>query len=143
MPNSLASRDRIRPVCFAVGLAILILLCTASRADVLSVLAPDAVVVVGASASPEERQIAQELSDKLRAAGGPSDNLVTDGEIHASLELAGYRHLIPIGTHDDNSVVAKCWGHFAAYPSAPWRDGSAATDTSPAVRARCEAGRVA
>jgi len=113
----------------ALASAVLILLCAEGRADLISLVASDAVVVVGSDAAPAEVDIATEISERLRAAGGPSDNIVHDSDIHASLALAGYHHLILVGTRESNSVVAKCWSHFAAYPNAPWRGKLAPADT--------------
>lgn len=109
--------------------AILMLLCAEGRADLISLISSDSVVVVGSDAAPEEVDIATEISERLRADGGPSDNLVHDSEIHENLALAGYHHLVLVGTRDSNSVVAKCWSHFAAYPDAPWRGKPAPADT--------------
>lgn len=129
MCNALCSCQPPRAFWIAVALGILILLCSQGHADLLSLIAPDAVVVVGSDAAPAEAEIAREIGERLRTVGGSSDNLVSDQEIHASLELAGYRHLILVGTHKSSTVLAKCWGHFAAYPNAPWRDQSAPADT--------------
>jgi hypothetical protein len=129
MCDALCSGRLSRLAWLVIAWAICILLCAQGRADLLSVIAPDALVVAGSKAAPQELGVAREISEALRAAGGPSDNFALDQDVRDSLELAGYRHLILVGTHESNSALAKCWGHFAAYPSAPWRTRPAPTDT--------------
>jgi hypothetical protein len=82
------------------------------KADLLSVIAPDTLVVVGDNAPELEAQAAQHLATKLVEEGGPRDNLVLASVINADLERAASHHLMVVGTAASNRVLQRLGSHW-------------------------------
>jgi len=83
-----------------------------AHADLLTAIAPDALVVVGDTPPPAEKAAADRLAAKLRAAGGPADNEVTASAINIDLEQAATHHLLVVGTELSNAVMAREPSHW-------------------------------
>ncbi len=94
-------------------LLVLLAFSLGARAELLPLLAPDALVVVGDAAPAVERVAAERLAAALRAAGGPADNLQLAEKVNADLELAARHHLLVVGTEASNRVLARMPGHWA------------------------------
>ena len=95
----------------------------------LSMLAPQALVVVGLTAPEVEQKAAEQLAKALREAGGPEHNLRHAGHVNRDLELAATHHLLVVGTGADNRILARVPSHWAMNrdhfyrthkPFAPW-----------------------
>jgi len=82
------------------------------QADLLAILAPDALVVVGDQAPPAEKAAADRLAARLRDAGGPTDNEVSASAINVDLERAATHHLLVVGTESSNVVMAREPSHW-------------------------------
>lgn len=95
-------------VCWAV-----LCLAGSAQAQLLPALAPDALVVVGDSATPAERQAAEALAKELQKVGGAADNLVLASQVNANLELAASKHLLVVGTDSSNRILQRLPSHWA------------------------------
>lgn len=75
--------------------------------------AEETIVCVGENASTPARAAAELIAEKLRAAGGPENNLLTAEALNDDPVAAGTHHVVAVGTWLDNVVTRKCWGHWA------------------------------
>ena len=76
-------------------------------------LAKSTVVCVGENAPAPEQEAARMLADKVSAAGGPAECLLTAEALNDTPLAAGTHHIIAVGTWLDNVVLRKCWGHWS------------------------------
>lgn len=102
--------------------AVLPMTHASARGDALAQAAPQALVVVGQSATPAERQAAEKLAAHLRRLGGPADNLVTDVAINRDLERAASHHLLVVGREDTNRVLQRVLSHWVLNRDWYYRD---------------------
>jgi len=100
--------------CVATGIVLAVLGAgeVPVKADLLSIIAPDTLVVVGDNAPEPEMQAAQRLAAKLVEDGGPKDNLVQASVVNADLEKAASHHLMVVGTEASNRVLERFGSHW-------------------------------
>ena len=98
----------------------------------LAALAPDFLVVAGKGAPASEREAAETIAAALRAAGGPSGNLLDDETALGDLNRSAFHHLILVGTYRSNALLRQQWGHWSIDREAFHREHVVSDDVLPA-----------
>ena len=103
-------------------MALCLLAALPAEADVLTAIAPDALVVVGDNAPPEERAAAADLAARLNAVVPGRDFIISASKANTDLEIAATHHLLVVGTPASNRVMGRFPSHWAMDRDAYYAD---------------------